>query len=277
MRVCVLGSSSGGNSTFVADGATRILIDTGNLPIFTHIRRTLAEIGEDWHDLDAILISHAHGDHLNSNTFSIAFRTGTPVYVPTAMADRLDDGWREAAWPFLSRCRAAGLVRPMDGSTSIGDLAITTCALPHDSKPTRGFVLTGRRGRRVGVATDLGHCPPSVVKRLRDCDVLVFEANHDVQMEWESDRDQALIERNLGPRGHLSNAQSAEALCEIIGASRRRVRCVFLAHISQECNRPALACRTVARALVRAGLKGVAVEPTYPRARSAVVELPPRR
>jgi len=276
MRVCVLGSSSGGNATFVSDGATRLLIDTGNLPVFTHIRPTLAEVGEDWQDLDAILISHGHGDHLNSNTFSIAYRTRTPVYVSGPLGAWLEAGWMDGAWPHLGRCRAQGLVRTLEGSATIGGLEVRTIDLPHDSEPTLGFALTDRRGLRVGVATDLGYCPPAVVEWLRDCDLLVFEANHDVRMERESGRAESLIERNLGPWGHLSNEQSAEALCEIVRTSRRRLRCVFLAHISQQCNRPDLACRTVRRALVESGLDGVRVEPTYARAPSALVELTAR-
>jgi phosphoribosyl 1,2-cyclic phosphodiesterase len=274
MRVCVLGSSSSGNAVFLAGGATRLLIDTGNLPVFTHIRRTLAAIGEDWMDLDAILISHAHGDHLNGNTFSIAFRTGTPVYVPRRVAAWLEEAVTWLAWPYLGRCLAAGLVRPLDGEAALAGLVVRTFALPHDIDPTRGFVVTDGGGRRVGVATDLGHCPPPVVEQLRDCDVLVFEANHDVAMERASGRDEALIARVLGPRGHLSNDQSAEALCEIVGTSRRRRPAgILLAHISRDCNRPDLACRTVSAALHRHRLQDVRVEPTHPRQRSAVVRV----
>lgn len=273
MRVCVLGSSSGGNSIFVSDGATRLLIDTGGLPVFRYIQPRLAELGEDWDDLDAILISHRHGDHLNGNTFSVALRTDTPVYVAPEVAAWLK---REACWfpwPHLEPCRKRGLVRTLDDVTRIGGLEVLPCALPHDCDPTLGFVILAPDGRRVGVATDLGHVPDRVIEHLRDCDVLVFEANHDVEMERSSGRPDDLIERNLGPLGHLSNEQSAAALCEIIESSHRRPRCIFLAHISEDCNRPDLACETVAAALDGEGLDDVAVSPTYPRRPSAVADL----
>jgi phosphoribosyl 1,2-cyclic phosphodiesterase len=274
MRVCVLGSSSSGNSIFVSDGETRVLIDTGNLPVLRYIQPSLAAIGEDWQDLDAILVSHGHGDHLNANTFGVAARTATPVYAPARVAAWL--GGPHAArlpWRHLAPCLERGLVRTLDGALTIGTLGISTCPLPHDSEPTLGFVLTGRDGRRVGVATDLGHVPKAVAAHLRDCDALVLEANHDVAMERESGRDEALIERNLGPYGHLSNAQCAAALCAIVGANRRRPECVFLAHLSRDCNHPDLACETVGAALAAAGLGDLRTEPTFPRSPSKVAQM----
>lgn len=273
MRVCVLASSSGGNSIFVSDGVTRLLIDTGNLPVLHYIRPVLEAIGEDWRDLDAILVSHQHSDHLNGNTFSISLRTGAAVYVPEAVRPWLAALERTGTWPYLAPCRERGLLRPIEGLARLGGLMVCPFALPHDSDPTLGFVLTGRDGVRVGVATDLGHCPEEVSARLRDCDLLVLEANHDVGMERESGRSPLVIERNLGPWGHLSNEQCAAALCEIIGRSRRRAQGVFLAHISRECNHPDLARRTVTARLAAEGLPGVAVIPTYPRAPSALAEL----
>jgi phosphoribosyl 1,2-cyclic phosphodiesterase len=94
----------------------------------------------------------------------------------------------------------------------------------------------------VTVATDLGHMPDDCIPSFLDADAVVLESNHDEELLWESGRPPELIQRILGPDGHLSNESAAEALAEIVGRSHPgRVQHVVLAHLSRDCNTPRLA------------------------------------
>jgi len=108
------------------------------------------------------------------------------------------------------------------------------------------FIMKEGEGRRRGwsaaIATDLGHMPEGCLEWFVDADVVVLESNHDPEMLRESGRPRDLIERIAGPKGHLSNAATAEAVAEIVGRSHSgRVQQVILAHLSRHCNTPKLA------------------------------------
>jgi phosphoribosyl 1,2-cyclic phosphodiesterase len=109
---------------------------------------------------------------------------------------------------------------------------------------------------RVGVVTDMGMVTGLIRERLRACNVLVVESNHDEQMLKEADRPWHLKQRISGRQGHLSNQHAAELLTEIAGP---HLKAVFLAHLSSECNSPELALRTVTAALTASGHSHVRV------------------
>jgi phosphoribosyl 1,2-cyclic phosphodiesterase len=121
----------------------------------------------------------------------------------------------------------------------------------------------------VGIATDLGHPSAPVVERLRGCRALVIESNHDVDLLGCSARPASVKERIWGDRGHLSNSAAAELLAEVASEA---LQDIFLAHLSQECNRPELAHRTALRAAAGGGFGHVAVRLTWADRVSDVVE-----
>jgi phosphoribosyl 1,2-cyclic phosphodiesterase len=271
IKLCVLASSSSGNCILVASGGTRILIDTGNLPIRTYIQRNLNQLGLDYDHIDALFITHAHSDHLNANTFSISYRNRIPMYVHTAVMNRLQRNNPER-FPFYSRCRKAGLFSLFGlREVKLNDLRICPFELPHDSPNTVGFTIRNPAGK-LAVATDLGCAPDHILRRFEDSDVIVMESNHDPAMEKSSGRSRLVIERNLGDRGHLSNEQAQRALERILDRSTRPPSHLFLAHLSQECNTPRLAYEGMQRLLARAA-RPVRLELTYPRTPSACVEI----
>ena len=237
MRFCSLGSGSSGNATLVeaADfaGTTRLLIDCG----FTlrELRVRLAVHGLTPADVHAVFVTHEHGDHLGC-AFALRRRFGTPLWAS-------DGTWRIACGRFG---RPPGLHVARDGDPiAIGALEITPFAVPHDSaEPLQLTVSDGLS--RLGVLTDLGHGPPAVVQRLAQCDALLLECNHDVQMLEQGPYPWPLKRRVGGPRGHLANEQAAAILG---GCRHAALRHVVAAHLSRQNNRPDLAAGTIAAVL----------------------------
>ena len=269
--VCVLASSSAGNCTFVAAGGTRILIDTGNLPIRTHIQKSLMELGFDYRDIDAIFISHAHADHLNGNTFSISHRNNIPIYLHHAVMESLRRG-DSRRFAFYRRCRKAGLFSLFDSSeVAIGRMRVQPFEVPHDSRPTVGFAIKNNRSK-ITIATDVGRVPAHLTRHFKNSDLIIIESNHDVEMEKNSPRSYHVIRRNLSDHGHLSNEQAKKAMEDILQKSTKLPSHIFLAHISKECNTPALAYKTMSRLLKENGLS-IGLELTFPRQKSSYVQV----
>lgn len=250
MRLCVLGSGSSGNCVFVQAGETRILIDAGLSGRETS--RRLEEINVDIADIQAICLTHEHSDHV-SGLGALYSRHQIRIYANSGTKDALcrRNPYDNFDWNIFTT-----------GSSGfkIGELKIEPFSVPHDASEPVGFVLTGQKAR-VGVVTDLGISTNLVRERLRDCQVIVLEANHDEQLLANSQRPEFLKQRIRGRHGHLSNHSAAEMLKEIACENLQQV---FLAHISSECNKAELAHQTVAQALTDCGLHHVKIQITFP-------------
>ena len=232
IRLTVLGSGSGGNATLIEGGGARVLLDAG----FSCRRlvQRLRFVGCEPDTLDAVLVTHEHGDHV-------------------AGAARFSESFAVPIWCTRGTARAAGFdgdgvdVRPVAAGRSfaVRDLEVRPFAVPHDAAETVGFVLEAG-GSRLGYATDLGHGPDSVRGHLEDCDLLVLESNHDVDLVRAGPYPESIKTRILSRHGHLDNDSAADLLCAV---ARGRTRTVVLAHLSATNNRPALALETAARRL----------------------------
>lgn len=252
----VLGSGSSGNCTLVEGRRGRLLIDCGLSARETARRLELVGCGP--RSIDAVLVSHEHADHVGGAA-QLSRRFGMPIY--TTVATALAAG--------LSQDLAAGLVLTEPGSGfSVGDLDVRPFTVPHDAVDNVGFVVECE-GTRLGYATDLGHATRLVMERLRECDVLVAEANHDPEMLRNGPYPWTVKQRILGSHGHLSN-QEMSAL--VAGAATPRTRHLFLAHLSATNNTPALAVSACHRGLQTAGRAGVRVHVTHQKQVSEVVE-----
>ncbi|ULQ46774.1 MBL fold metallo-hydrolase [Flagellatimonas centrodinii] len=223
MRFASLGSGSKGNGTVVEAGGTRVLIDCGFTLKDTEQR--LARLGLEGGQLDAILVTHEHGDHLGG-VGRLARRYRTPVYLTHGTA-RV---WHDDAVPDIRR------FDPDHGFT-IGALDIEPFAVPHDAAQPCQYRI-GHGSRWLGVISDLGHVTPHVVARLDGCDALLLECNHDPQMLADGPYPYRLKQRVGGDFGHLSNRQSAALLQRL---DRRRLQHLILTHLSEVNNTPALA------------------------------------
>ena len=250
MELCVLNSGSNGNAIFLAAGGTRILIDAGiSLRL---LRQRLGLIGLRVEELAAVLVSHEHIDHCR----------GLPGLSRAHPALQLFANESTAAGVELTA--RASLETPWSifetgADFTVGDLHVQSFSVPHDTGDPVAYVVDDGT-HRVGVATDLGTATPVVRRHLRDCDALVIETNHDIDMLKQSGRPWSLVQRILGRQGHLSNEQAAELIEEVMTG---RLRAIFPAHLSADCNSPDCAMVALRAMLQRNGCAGIALMPTY--------------
>ena len=248
----VLGSGSKGNATLVRLDGARVLLDAGLGP--RSLGQRLECVGARWDQLAGAIITHTHGDHAHDVTLRWMARLGIPLHCHEGHVAEV--GHR----PGFRSLAASGLVRTFDDRPFLAapGLWVEPFELRH-SGPTFGYRLEGRAGRKgrpsvVGYLTDTGSWDARVADALADVDLLGVEFNHDVELERTSGRSPALIWRNLGDRGHLSNDQGADLLGAILERSAGgALRQVVLLHLSEQCNRPELAIRTARAALRRSG------------------------
>jgi len=262
LTICVLGSSSQGNCTYVGTEATGLLVDAG-LSARETLRR-MAEAGLEPGRVQGILVTHEHSDH-TQGLGVLHRRFGWPIFANSATADRLDRD------PLFEKHPIAWRIFQTGQHFSIGDLLIETFSVPHDADDPVGFRL-GAGGVWIGLVTDMGMATTLIRERLRPCRALVVEANHDEDLLRNSGRPWPLIQRILSRQGHLSNAALAEMLSEI---GHGQMTDVFLAHLSQECNRPDLACWEVMRVLKARRMTHIRIHLTYPDRPSERLTIPP--
>jgi phosphoribosyl 1,2-cyclic phosphodiesterase len=236
-RVHVLGSGSRGNSILLETSETCILVDAG----FSgrQIERRLAAIEKPPESVSALVITHEHRDHTQGMGI-FARRWGTPIYIAEATARScsalLNGGER------LHHYRAG---KPVD----LGDLRLEPFLTCHDAIDPIGITICQRTsGLKVGIATDLGTPTLSVRHALQRCDLLVLEANHDDLMLRTGPYPWSVKSRIAGRHGHLSNRTAAQLGVELL---HPELAAIVLAHLSQECNDPALAEEVVGEALQR--------------------------
>ena len=138
-----------------------------------------------------------------------------------------------------------------------GGVSFTPVPIPHDCPPTFGFRIEAQceRGllRRLGYFADLGECLPPTLGHMHGLDLLALEFNHDEELERSSGRSQNLIQRVLGPEGHLSNRQAADVLRQLFSAGQPLPRLLVQMHLSQECNRAELAYRAALEVVQQCG------------------------
>jgi phosphoribosyl 1,2-cyclic phosphodiesterase len=270
MRMTVLASGSKGNSTLVSSSRTRILVDAGLSCRELLKRMRMAE--EDPAAIDALLITHEHQDHVQGVAV-LARKLGVPVYF-TQATHRAWMRWMMphkrmtyAAWlalrqqnpaeearcteePATSRqedpCNLPGVEYFAAGSGFwIGDIAITPFTIPHDAADPVGFVFEAD-GVRMAIATDLGYMPPNVKMAIRNCDVLMLESNHDLEMLRDGPYPWSVKQRVMSRVGHLSNEAASDFLEKNYDGNASYV---VLAHLSECNNLPELARVTAERAL----------------------------
>jgi phosphoribosyl 1,2-cyclic phosphodiesterase len=245
--VTILGSGSGGNCAYVESSNTRLLIDAGFSA--RQIRQRLAGIGRTPENLTAILVTHEHGDHVQGLPL-IAHRLGIPVYCNRLTLEALE---------FNQKVHFTSHIFETGASFELGEIQVDTFSVPHDAQDPVGFLLRTDTGS-IGFLTDLGHATRLVVERVRDANVLMLEANHDVKLlQDDVRRPWSLKQRIMGRHGHLSNEAAAETVQQIVSENLQHL---YLGHLSRDCNRPELAHQTVAERLDHVGATHVTVEVT---------------
>ncbi len=231
MQICPLGSGSSGNSIYLRAGDTRLLIDAG-LPGQV-IVRSLTTLGVSIADIEGILVTHEHSDHLRGIPL-LTRKYDLPVYASNGTADEL-------AWMLPDN---VDVRRLSPKGAHFAGLDVRFFGVPHDAADPIGFLFE-HDGVRVVVATDLGCVTKEVKKALSGSQVIVLESNHDEEMLANGPYPEYLKQRIRSRYGHLSNRQAADALKN---AWHEDLRHVVLAHLSRENNDPGLARDTIAQA-----------------------------
>lgn len=235
---CPLASGSKGNCIYLGTERVKILIDAGISGKATVER--LAQIGVSIEDIDAILITHEHSDHITGLKV-LAYKKGIPVFANSETAKGIINSFR--ASPKLK-------IFSTGETFEFGDLEIHPFTIQHDTLDPVAFTIK-TPDLKLGFCADLGFATTLVRNQLRDCDYLYVEANHEPSMVHASARPMVYKQRVLSRTGHLSNAACADLLCDV---AHHKLKHVHLAHLSSECNSPDTALRVIKEILIEKGI-----------------------
>lgn len=235
---CPLASGSKGNSIFFASQQTNLLIDAGLSG--KGIAARLSAIGRSVEEIDAILITHEHLDHIQGLKV-LAYRKQIPVLCNAETAKGIISLFGEGC-PFK--------IFSTGETFEFKDLEIHPFSVQHDTLDPVAFTIK-TEGLKIGFCTDLGFATTLVKNKLKACNYLYVEANHQESLVHGCSRPMSYKQRVLGRCGHLSNAACADLVASILHDELKEI---YLAHLSEECNRPDLAKETVLEKLESLGV-----------------------
>jgi len=227
----VLGSGSGGNCSLIATDKCRLLVDAGFSA--RQICRRLESINIEPESLDAVILTHEHGDHITGlDVFSRRFNI--PIFTNPLTAETI----RRTALPGFAGWNLFGT----GTAFPIKDIEIQSFYVPHDAVDPMAFVFTSDEGS-IGYLTDLGYAPKLVLERIRSVHTLFVETNHDERLlQEDTKRPWSVKQRILSRHGHLSNDAAARLVADVAGRNLERV---VLGHLSRDCNRPEITLETM--------------------------------
>lgn len=233
MRMYPIASGSSGNSIYIGSSNTHILVDAGISK--KRIEDGLKGAGLKGGDIDAILITHEHADHIQGlGVFCRKYPV--PVYGTAATLRQIQLNSSLGYIPpelFIE-------ITP-DREFTLGDICVNSMRISHDAADPVAYSFK-RGDKRMAIATDMGVYDDYVVERLKGMDVLLVEANHDIRMLQVGPYPYQLKQRILSERGHLSNETAGRLLSNI---ACDRLKTIILGHLSKENNLPELAYETV--------------------------------
>ena len=233
-QVVMLASGSKGNAALISTDSQRFLVDVG-ISCRELVKR-MQQVGAAPEELDGVFVTHEHVDHVKG-IVTFAKKYQVPLYASQGT-------WRAvfSRYPELNRanCRLTGQ------RLLVGDVSIACFATSHDAAQPQGYSFLWRSGEtKCTYVTYTGFVTPDVREAVRGSDVLVLEANHDVEMLKNGSYPYELKQRILGTRGHLSNLTAGQFLLQL----EKMPKHIFLAHLSEQNNLPKLALDTVKNVL----------------------------
>lgn len=233
MRLCSIASGSSGNCIYVGDDNTHLLVDTGISK--KRVEEGLTALGVKGEELDGILITHEHIDHVQGlGVFSRKYEI--PIYATKGTIEGIERISSIGKMP-------EGLYHEIsiDEQFQLGDMQICPFMISHDANEPSGYRIEDGK-KSAAVATDLGIYDEYTVNNLKNLNAIVLEANHDIRMLEVGPYPYTLKRRVMGDRGHLSNELSGRLLCDILHDNLQHV---VLGHLSKENNYEELAYETV--------------------------------
>ena len=235
VSVCTLASGSKGNSVYISNGSTSILIDAGFSGI--EIEKRLKSKGLDPKNLDAIIVSHEHSDHIRG-VGVLSRRFDIPVYINRKTEQASIDLTGNIQKKNYFNCGV---------SFQINSMSIHPCSTPHDAAESACFTIS-HENIKIGIATDMGMATAMVKQHLKGCSLLILEANHDLEMLTNGTYPWYLKQRIKSRTGHLSNVDAKNLLFDV---AHNQLKHVILAHLSEENNLPEKATRVVGEAITQ--------------------------
>ena len=237
MRMCPIASGSSGNSIYVGSERTHILVDAGISKI--RIEKGLHSAGVDGRDIDAILITHEHADHIQGLGV-FARKYPIPIYGTAATLRQ------------IQMCKSLGYISPElfheispDEEFMVGDISVEPMRISHDAADPVAYCFTNG-SRHMAIATDMGEYTDYTVEHLKNMDAILIESNHDVRMLQAGSYPYQLKNRILSNKGHLSNESSGDLISKILNDS---VDTILLGHLSKENNYEPLAMESVCQTI----------------------------
>lgn len=240
MKICTLASSSKGNCIVIYCETTKILIDCG-IPL-DELTLKLSVLGIDPSEIDAVLVTHEHGDH-TSGLGKLSKTYGTKIYCH-----------EDALYGIMQRAKSlptSNFIFFGNLSFQIGEFLIQPFKVPHDVPACVGYSIY-HNGVKASIATDLGHVTEDIINNLIGSRFVILEANHDPEMLKRNPKYPSFLKaRILGNNGHLSNLSSAKVIEHL---AKNAVKQILLAHLSEENNTPDLAFETISNYLTEQGI-----------------------
>jgi phosphoribosyl 1,2-cyclic phosphodiesterase len=235
---CPLASGSKGNSIFLGTKEAKILIDAGISA--KALTEKLGSIGVGLNEIDAIIITHEHHDHI-SGLKTLAFKHGIPIFANHETAKGIVEAMHD--------CPKFKIFSTGETFQFL-DLEIHPFSIQHDTLDPVAFTFK-TDNYKIGFCADIGYVSNSVRRHLENCDYLYIEANHEPSMVHASSRPMVYKQRVLSRTGHLSNQECGDLIKEIAHPGLKHIH---LAHLSSECNSPEVALYKINTILAEAGI-----------------------
>lgn len=226
MKVVVLSSGSKGNVTYLETTNKKFLLDAGRN--FKYIKENLSDIGVDILDINYVLITHDHKDHISALK-TLLNKTKATLIISEKLFYAIDD------------IKDYEHIIVIDDFISIDDVHIMAFSSSHDATDSKNFVIE-EMGKKVGYVTDTGYINQKNFKYLKNLDVYLFESNHDIELLMHGPYPKWLKSRVLSDVGHLSNKAASFYLTKLIGNNTKKI---VLIHLSEVNNNEDLALKTI--------------------------------
>ena len=236
IKFCSLYSGSSGNSLYVETNKTKLLVDCGESA--RKIVNSLSDIDVNIEDIDGILVTHEHIDHVKS-LGTLSKKYNIPVFTNIETLNAMPEQ--------MTKIKSENIhLFDFSEDFEIGDLQIHPFAIPHDAANPCAFNIFKNK-TKLSIATDIGHMTPEILANLEKSKFLLLESNYDPNILKCSQYPYHLKERIAGPYGHLSNDSAGKTISHLIESG---LQTVMLGHLSKENNFPELAYKTVMEELI---------------------------
>ncbi|MFV0249841.1 MAG: MBL fold metallo-hydrolase [Bacilli bacterium] len=232
LKISVLSSGSKGNATFVASPTTNILIDLGTSSLYTE--KSLKELEVDPKEINGIIITHLHTDHINGLAVFIK-KYNTKVYLTQKMFQELILSVNLNNFEIIQ------------DEFIIGDIFITALKTSHDVTDSNGYIIE-YGDKSIVYITDTGYIHEKYHLKLENRSMYIMESNHDINLLMNGEKPYPTKQRVLGDVGHLSNLDSANYLSKFIGKDTKNI---VLAHLSEKDNDPEIALNNLISTLTK--------------------------